>query len=353
VRGFASLLVGLTIGVVGIDFVTGQQRLTFGIPQLADGIDIIIVAVGIFAVGEALWVAAHLRRKAGTVIPVGRPWMGRDDWRRSWKPWLRGTAFGFPFGAIPAGGAEVPTFLSYLTERRFSKHRDEFGKGAIEGVAGPEAANNASAAGTLVPLLALGIPTNATAAIMLSALMGWGFEPGPFLIEKQPILVWTLVASLFVGNTMLLLLNLPLAPAWAKLLQIPRPYLYAGILFFATMGAYAVNAQPFDLFLLLALGLLGFAMRRFGLPILPLIIGVILGPLAEKHGRRALQLSGGDISGLIGGPVAWACYGIIVVVILWPLIARLVHALRGGPQRSDGPGPDGSGPDRANQEVSA
>ncbi|HKX67898.1 MAG TPA: tripartite tricarboxylate transporter permease [Intrasporangium sp.] len=353
VRGFASLLVGLTIGVVGIDFVTGQQRLTFGIPQLADGIDIIIVAVGIFAVGEALWVAAHLRRKAATVIPVGRPWMGREDWRRSWKPWLRGTAFGFPFGAIPAGGAEVPTFLSYLTERRLSKHHDEFGNGAIEGVAGPEAANNASAAGTLVPLLAIGIPTNATAAIMLSALMGWGFEPGPFLIEKQPLLVWTLVASLFVGNTMLLLLNLPLAPAWAKLLQIPRPYLYAGILFFATMGAYAVNAQPFDLFLLLALGLLGFAMRRFGLPILPLIIGVILGPLAEKHGRRALQLSGGDISGLIGGPVAWVCYAIIGVVIFWPLIARLVRAIRGGGQRSDGPGPDGPGPDRANQEVSA
>ena len=329
VRGFASLLVGLTIGVVGIDFVTGQQRLTLGIPQLADGIDIIIVAVGIFAVGEALWVAAHLRRKAATVIPVGRPWMGRDDWRRSWKPWLRGTAFGFPFGAIPAGGAEVPTFLSYLTERRLSKHGDEFGRGAIEGVAGPEAANNASAAGTLVPLLAIGIPTNATAAIMLSALMGWGFEPGPFLIEKQPLLVWTLVASLFVGNTMLLVLNLPLAPAWAKLLQIPRPYLYAGILFFATMGAYAVNAQPFDLFLLLVLGLLGFAMRRFGLPILPLIIGVILGPLAEKHGRRALQLSGGDISGLIGGPVAWVCYAIIAVVILWPLIAKLLPSKRG------------------------
>ena len=323
VRGFAALLLGLTIGVIGIDFVTGQQRLTFGVPQLADGIDVVVVAVGIFAVGEALWVAAHLRRKAMSVIPVGRPWMGRDDWRRSWKPWLRGTAFGFPFGAIPAGGAEVPTFLSYLAERRLSKHPEQFGHGAIEGVAGPEAANNASAAGTLVPLLAIGIPTNATAAIMLSALQGWGFEPGPFLIEKQPLLVWTLVASLFVGNTMLLLLNLPLAPIWAKLLQIPRPYLYAGILFFATMGAYAVNAQPFDLLLLLALGLLGFMLRRFGLPVLPLIIGVILGPLAEKHGRRSLQLSGGDLSGLIGGPVAWVCYVIIAGVILWPLIGRL------------------------------
>jgi len=328
VRGFAALLVGLTIGVVGIDFVTGQQRLTFGQPMLADGIDVVVVAVGIFAVGEALWVAAHLRRKAATVIPVGRPWMGREDWARSWKPWLRGTALGFPFGAIPAGGAEVPTFLSYLAERRLAKHPEEFGHGAIEGVAGPEAANNASAAGTLVPLLAIGLPTNATAAIMLSALQGWGFEPGPFLIDKQPVLVWTLVASLFVGNTMLLLLNLPLAPTWAKLLQIPRPYLYAGILFFATMGAYAVNAQPFDLFLLLALGLVGFALRRFGLPVLPLIIGVILGPLAEKHGRRSLQLSGGDLSGLIGGPVAWVCYAIIAGVILWPLIGRLLPGKR-------------------------
>lgn len=325
IRGFAALLVGLTIGVIGIDFVTGQQRLTFGVPQLADGIDVVVVAVGIFAVGEALWVAAHLRRKAAGVIPVGRPWMGREDWARSWKPWLRGTAFGFPFGAIPAGGAEVPTFLSYLTERKLSKHPEQFGKGAIEGVAGPEAANNASAAGTLVPLLAIGIPTNATAAIMLSALQGWGFEPGPFLIEKQPVLVWTLVASLFIGNAMLLLLNLPLAPTWAKLLQIPRPYLYAGILFFATMGAYAVNAQPFDLFLLLGLGLIGFALRRFGLPVLPLIIGVILGPLAEKHGRRSLQLSGGDPSGLIGGPVAWVCYAIIAAVLLWPLIAKVVR----------------------------
>jgi putative tricarboxylic transport membrane protein len=312
--------------------------MTFDQPLLADGIDVVVVAVGIFAVGEALWVAAHLRRKAGSVIPVGRPWMGRDDWKRSWKPWLRGTAYGFPFGALPAGGAEIPTFLSYLTEKRLSKRPEEFGHGAIEGVAGPEAANNASAAGTLVPMLALGLPTNATAAIMLAALQGWGLEPGPLLIEKQPVLVWTLVASLFVGNAMLLALNLPLAPAWAKLLQIPRPYLYAGILFFASMGAYAVNAQPFDLIILLVLGAVGFVLRRFGLPVLPLIIGVILGPLAEKQGRRALQQSGGDLSGLLGGPIAWVCYSIIVLVILWPLIARLVRRVRGGGDDNHGSG---------------
>ena len=349
IRGFAALLIGLTIGVIGIDRVTGQQRMTYGIPQLADGIDVVVVAVGIFAVGEALWVAAHLRRKAAEVIPVGRPWMGREDWKRSWKPWLRGTAFGFPFGALPAGGAEIPTFLSYMTERKLSKRPEEFGKGAIEGVAGPEAANNASAAGTLVPMLALGLPTNATAAIMLAALQGWGFEPGPLLMEKQPVLVWTLVASLFIGNTMLLLLNLPLAPAWAKLLQIPRPYLYAGILFFASMGAYAVNAQPFDLFLLLALGLLGFGLRRFGLPVLPLIIGAILGPLAELQGRRSLQLSGGDLDGLIGGPVAWICYGIIAIVLLWPLgrLAQRAWSFRAGGRGGGTGGGTGGGSGRS------
>ncbi|MEU4370379.1 tripartite tricarboxylate transporter permease [Micromonospora chersina] len=329
VRGFASLLLGLVIGVIGIDQ-SGQQRLTFGLPQLADGIDVVVVAVGIFAVGEALWIAAHLRRRSGEVIPVGQPWLGKQDWKRSWKPWLRGTAFGFPFGAVPAGGAEIPTFLSYVTEKKLTKHPEEFGRGAIEGVAGPEAANNASAAGTLVPMLAIGLPTNATAAVMLAAFEGYGIQPGPLLFARESSLVWTLIASLFVGNLLLLVLNLPLAPAWARLLRIPRPYLYAGILFFASMGAYAVNAQPFDLYLLLALGLLGFGMRRFGLPILPLIVGVILGPRAELQGRRALQLSGGELHGLIGGWVSWLIYATIAVVLLWPLIGRfVVRPLRG------------------------
>ena len=299
-RGFISLTIGLTIGLIGIDAVSGQARLTFGIPQLGDGIDVVVVAVGIFAVGEALWVAAHLRRKAAEVVRVGRPFMGKQDWKRSWKPWLRGTAYGFPFGAVPAGGAEIPTFLSYITEKRLTKHPEEFGKGAIEGVAGPEAANNASAAGTMVPMLSLGLPTNATAAVMLAALTSYGIQPGPLLLQRESALVWGLIASLFIGNTLLLLLNLPLAPVWAKLLRIPRPYLYAGILFFASMGAYAVNGSAFDLILLLALGLLGFVMRRFGLPVLPLIVAVILGPRVELQGRRALQLSSGEWRGLFG-----------------------------------------------------
>src|ERR687884_124472 len=233
VRGLAALGLGLTIGLIGIDATSGQQRLTFGIGELADGIDVVVVAVGLFAVGEALWTAAHLRRRPVEVIPVGNPRMSRSDWGRSWKPWLRGTVIGFPFGAIPAGGAEVPTFLSYVTEKRLSKHPEEFGRGAIEGVAGPEATNNASAAGGLVPLLTLGIPTTATAAVMLSAVESYGIQPGPRLFATEPELVWGLIASLFIGNAALLVLNLPLAPVWAKLLRIPRSYLYAGILFFA------------------------------------------------------------------------------------------------------------------------
>jgi putative tricarboxylic transport membrane protein len=327
-RGAISLFLGLAIGIVGIDFLTGQPRATFGVPLLSDGIDIVVIAVAIFAVGEALWVAAHLRRKPADIIPVGRPWMGRDDWKRSWKPWLRGTAFGFPFGALPAGGAELPTFLSYITEKRLAKrtgHDAEFGKGAIEGVAGPEAANNASAAGTLVPMLSLGLPTNATAAVMLTAFVSYGIQPGPTLFEKEPLLIWTLIASLFIGNFLLLLLNLPLAPLWAKLLQTPRPYLYAGILFFAALGALAVNLQPLDLALLLVFGLLGLMMRRFGLPVLPLIIGVILGPRIERQLRQSLQLADGNWIGLFTEPVAIITYVLMVILLLVPLILRLMH----------------------------
>src|SRR5690606_27402521 len=179
---------------------------------LSDGVDIVLVAVGLFAVGETLYIAARLRHGAVDVIPVARgsrSWMSREDWKRSWKPWLRGTAIGFPNGTIPAGGADVATFLSYATERRLSKHRAQFGRGAIEGVAGPESANNAAAAGVLVPLLTLGLPTTATAAIILVAFQAYGLQPGPLLFETQPALVWALVASLYLGNVILIVLNLP------------------------------------------------------------------------------------------------------------------------------------------------
>jgi putative tricarboxylic transport membrane protein len=336
VRGFASLGIGLALGLIGLDPITGQQRLTFGSLHLADGIDVVVVAVGLFAVGEALWVAAHLRHRHSQPIPVGRPWLSRQDVARAWKPWLRGPLIGFPFGSVPAGGAEIPTFLSYATEKRLSKHRAEFGKGAIEGVAGPEATASASAAGTLTTMLTLGLPTTATAAVMLVAFQQYGIQPGPLLFQRESELVWTLIASLFIGTTLLLALNLPLAPIWAKMLRIPRPYLYAGILFFASVGAYAVSGDVVDLVLLLVIGVIGFIMRRFGLPLLPAIIGVILGPNAEQQMRRALQISNGDFGGLVNTWFSVSVYVVIAAILLWPLTAKTIRFACGRSDSGDG-----------------
>ncbi|MBP2475823.1 putative tricarboxylic transport membrane protein [Crossiella equi] len=329
VRGFASLLIGLSIGLIGLDQLTGQQRLTFGILHLNDGIDVVIVAVGLFAIGESLWVAAHLRSKPAVPIPVGRPWLGKEDVKRSWKPWLRGPFIGFPFGAIPAGGAEIPTFLSYAAEKRLSKNKSDWGgRGAIEGVAGPEATASASAAGTLTSMLTLGLPTTATAAVMLAAFQQYGIQPGPLLFQRESGLVWALIASLFIGSVLLLVLNLPLAPVWVKLLRLPRPYLYAGILFFASVGAYAVSGNVIDLVVLFFIGLLGFAMRRYGLPVLPAVLGVILGPAAELQMRRALQLSDGDVTGLVNTPFSIIVYLIIAAILFAPLVGALVGKRR-------------------------
>ncbi|MEV0378495.1 tripartite tricarboxylate transporter permease [Nonomuraea sp. NPDC050643] len=330
VRGLASLVLGLAIGLVGIDQQTGQARLTLGIPQLLDGIDVVIVAVGLFALGEALYVASRLRHVPPEVVPVGRAWMGRADWRRSWRPWLRGTALGFPFGALPGGGAEIPTFLSYAAEKRLARGvaKEEYGKGAIEGVAGPEAANNASAAGTLVPLLTLGLPTSATAAILLAAFQQYGLQPGPQLFDHNPALVWGMIASLFIGNTMLLVLNLPMAPLWARVLSVPRPYLYAGIVLFAALGVYALNGTIVDLFVLYVLGLLGYAMRRFGLPVAPAVIGMILGPMAEIQLRRALAIGAGDVSVLVRSPIAATLLALAVLALLTPVFRTLMARRR-------------------------
>lgn len=324
-RGLVSLGIGLFLGLVGTDVLSGQQRYTLGIPPLADGIDVVLIAVGLFAVGEALYVAARMRSGPIEVIPITsgwRSWLSKDDWRRSWRPWLRGTAIGFPIGSIPAGGADVATFLSYATEKKLSKKGSEFGRGAIEGVAGPEAANNAAAAGVLVPLLTLGLPTTATAAIILSAFQSYGIQPGPQLFTNQPELVWTLIASLYIGNVILLVLNLPLVGIWVKLLQIPRPYLYAGILTFAAFGAFAVNFAIADIVILLVIGVLGYFMRRFGYPIAPLVVGMILGPMGEAQLRKALQLSQGDLSTLVLHPFAAVAYTLMALLIVGALWLR-------------------------------
>jgi putative tricarboxylic transport membrane protein len=319
-RGLAALSLGLFLGLVGTDTLTGQQRFTFGVPNLADGIDVVVVAVGLFAVGEALYVGSRLRHGPIKIIPVEkgwRTWMKPDDWRRSWKPWLRGAAIGFPVGTIPAGGADVATFLSYASEKRLAgkRRRMEFGKGAIEGVAGPEAANNAAAAGVLVPLLTLGLPTTATAAIMVVAFQSYGIQPGPLLMESQSALVWALIASLYLGNLMLVVLNLPLVGMWVRVLRIPRHYLYAGIILFGALGSYALNFSPVDVLLLVLIGLAGFFMRRYGYPVAPLVVGMILGPMAEDRLRRSLAISQGDLSYLVTSPFAATAYIAIVVLV--------------------------------------
>ncbi|MGY1886542.1 tripartite tricarboxylate transporter permease [Blastococcus sp. SYSU DS0753] len=314
-RGIAALAVGLLLAMVGTDSLTGQQRFTFGLPALADGIDVVVVAVGIFAVGEALYVASRMRKGPLPLVPIGGSWMNREDFRRSWKPWLRGAAVGFPIGTIPAGGADVATFLSYSMERKLSKRKEEFGTGAIEGVAGPESANNAAAAGVLVPLLTLGLPTSATAAIIIVAFQSYGIQPGPLLFEQEAPLVWTLIASLYIGNLLLLVLNLPLVGVWVKLLQIPRPYLYAGILTFAALGSYAVGASTADMILLFAVGVLGWGMRQFGFPVAPAVVGLILGPIAEEQLRRTLAISQGDPSALITSPFAAIVYTLLLVFL--------------------------------------
>jgi putative tricarboxylic transport membrane protein len=329
IRGFASLSVGLLIGFVGIDQLTGQTRLTFGVDQLGNGIDIVIVAVGLFAVGEALHMAAKQRSGVGeeeVLQPegAGGRWMSREDVRRSWKPWLRGAGIGFPFGALPAGGAEVPTFLSYATERRLAKDA-EWGEGAIEGVAGPEAANNASFSGTLVPLLTLGIPTSATAAIMLAAFQIFNLQPGPELFEKNSELVWTLIASLYVANIMLLLLNLPLIQVWVKVLEVPRPLLYAGILVFGTLGVYSLSGSVTEVVVMYLIGIMGFFMRRYDFPIAPVILGVILGPLMETQARRALTASGDDFGVFFGRPLTV----ILLIIAVAAFIVPHLGVLRG------------------------
>ena len=238
---------------------------------------------------------------------------------------MRATAIGFPFGTIPAGGAEIPTFLSYALEKKLTKYPEEFGNGAIEGVAGPEAANNASSAGVLVPLLTLGIPTSATAAILLAAFQNYGIQPGPLLFQTQGALVWGLIASMYVGNILLLILNLPLIGLWVKVLAIPRPLLYAGILVFATLGAYSLHQSVVDLLTLYVFGLLGFMMRRWGFPVAPAVIGLILGPLAESQFRRALAISEGDPSVFLTSPISVTILTITAALLVVPWILRLTR----------------------------
>jgi putative tricarboxylic transport membrane protein len=325
VRGMTALFLGLAVGLVGLDQISGQARYTLGVPELLDGVEIVLVAVGLFAVAEVLYAALYEGRVVETRNELSKVHMSGGDWRRSMPAWLRGTAIGAPFGCIPAGGTEIPTFLSYAAEKKLAKGENlaEFGaRGAIEGVAGPEAANNATVTTALIPLLTLGIPTSNTTAVLLGAFQNYGIQPGPQLFTNSAALVWALIASLYIGNVMLLVLNLPLIKLWVKLLKIPKPQLYAGILIFATVGAYGMRQSAFDLVLLYVIGLAGVLMRRFDFPAAPVVVGMILGPLAEAQLRNAVSIGEGSAMVFVQRPVSMALIAVILAVLVVPRVMK-------------------------------
>lgn len=327
---FATLF-GLALGLVGTDNQTGQMRLTFGISELEGGIDVVLGAIGLFAVGEVLWYAATLRSQQAEVRQTlrGQAWMTGAEFRRSVPAWLRGSGIGFFIGALPGAGATIASFISYAVERRSSKHRAEFGKGAIEGVAGPEAANNASAGGALVPLLGLGIPGSGTTAVMLAAFQIYGLQPGPLLFTSRPDLVWGLIASLYIANVALLVLNLPLVGIWVRLLDIPKPLLFAGITAVSAVGVYSLNRNVYDLAVVFALGVVGFLMRRYDYPLAPVILGIVLGPLIDNNFRRAMIITDGNIVTLITRPLTMAILAVAIVFLALPIVIRLYGRARG------------------------
>jgi putative tricarboxylic transport membrane protein len=324
-RGMTALFIGLAVGLIGLDQISGQARYTLGVPELLDGIEIVLVAVGLFAVAEVLYAALYEGRVTESQHRLSKVHMTARDWKRSVPAWLRGTAIGAPFGCIPAGGTEIPTFLSYAAEKKLAKGENlaEFGtRGAIEGVAGPEAANNATVTTALIPLLTLGIPTSNTTAVLLGAFQNYGIQPGPQLFTNSANLVWALIASLYIGNVMLLILNLPMVGLWVKLLKIPKPQLYAGILIFATVGAYGMRQSAFDLVLLYAIGLVGVVMRRYDFPTAPVVVGMILGPLAEAQLRNAVSIGEGSAMVFLQRPMSVVMIVLILAVLIVPRLMK-------------------------------
>lgn len=329
-RGMTALFVGIAIGCVGVESVSGVERLTAGLSWLYDGIDMVLVAVGLLVVAPVLYAALYEGHVRSTLNTFGRVRMSRLDWKRSWRPWLRGTVIGTPFGCVPVGGIEMPTYISYASERYMvrAQYRSEFGReGAIEGVAGPEAANNATVTAALIPLLAMGIPTSNTTAVMLGAFQNYGTTPGYQWFTAGHVLVWVLIGSLFWGNAMLWVLNGPLVRIWSLLLRIPRPHIHAGMLILAVAGVYGMRQSVADMLLAFSIGLLGVLMRRFDFPVTPLIIGVALGPLAEVQLRKAIAVGHG--SWLIFVQQPWSLALLIAVLLL----IVLPRALQGWVQR--------------------
>lgn len=320
VKSCIMICAGLALSLVGQDSVTGESRFTFGMPELLDGISIVTVAMGLFGLGEVLYNLERLQSRSIHHVPIKDLLPTREDWRLSTAPILRGSGLGFLIGLLPGGGATLASFISYAVEKRLAKDPSRFGRGAIEGVAGPEAANNAGAAGSFIPLLTLGLPGNAVTAILLSALVLHGVAPGPLMIEKNPQIFWGVVASMYVGNVMLLVLNLPLVGVWVQLLRVPYRMLFPALILFMLIGAYSINNNIFDIVMLLIFGVAGYLLRKLEFDTAPLILAFVLGQPIELALRQSLMMSRGMPEFVLTRPIALTVFAVIAVIVVLPML---------------------------------
>jgi len=310
-----SAVLGILVAMIGLDPVKGAPRFTFGIIELLDGINIVPVVMGLFGISEILLNVENpgsqiLGSKVNRLIPT------RADMRRSVWPIFRGTGIGLLLGLVPGIGTMVPTFISYTVEKRVSKTPEKFGTGMIEGVAGPETANNAYANAAMIPLFTLGIPASPTLAILMGGLMMNGLLPGPLLFQEHSAFIWAVIASFVIGNLMLLLLNLPLIPMWVSVLKIPYPILFTLILGFAVVGAYSVNSTVFDVGIMLVFGIIGYIFKKLDIPLAPFALTLILGPMMEKALRQSFEMSGGLLSIFYTRPLAAALMAIALIALI-------------------------------------
>ncbi|MED2974165.1 tripartite tricarboxylate transporter permease [Fictibacillus sp. B-59209] len=321
-KAYISTLFGLSIAMVGIDLQSSVPRYSFGIPNLLDGIDFVLVAIALFAIPEALSTMARKGKVAKMNVQnfKGSNWMTREDWKRSVGPFGRGSLLGFIIGVLPGLGPSLASFLSYGMEKKLSKRPEEFGKGAIEGVSGPEAANNAGVGGALVPLFTLGIPGSATTALLMFIFMMYGMQPGPGMFNQHPELIWAIIASMYIGNVMLLILNLPLVGVFASLLKLPTVPLFVGVVAFSVLGVYGINYNQFDLILLFGFGLIGYAMQRFDFPLAPAVMALVLGPLLEQNFRRSLDIANGNWFTFFERPISLVLSLIIIAIVIVPIV---------------------------------
>ncbi|KON67031.1 MULTISPECIES: tripartite tricarboxylate transporter permease [Peribacillus] len=312
---------GLLIGTIGIDNVSGIARFTFDVPWLYQGVEFLTIAVGLFALGEVFKTILEKEEDDGEIAKISNLIPSKEEFKESAGPIARGSLLGFFVGILPGAGATLASFFSYLMEKRISKKPEKFGTGAIAGVAGPETANNAASGGAMIPLLTLGIPGSGTTAILMGALMMYNVQPGPLLFEDHPQVAWGLIASMFIGNLMLLILNLPLVKVFAKIIETPKKYLIPIIIAISIFGVYAVQVSTYDLLLLLGCGVLGYFLSKNDYPIAPLVLGLVLGPMIENNMRRALTISDGDYSLFFTRPLSLT---FLIVTALWLLIPVLL-----------------------------